>query len=296
MYQGPIIDPHMHLWNLGNPGYEWLTRPEPVFGNGANHRNFLVNDYLSTIKNQNIVAAVHVECYGFPDDPVLETAWVQQQADKHGWPHAITAKINLDADDVELQMERHCQHPLMRATRTNLNNASGCISFCERTDMMQDKAWLHGYGLLSKYNLMYEMQCYDTQFDQVYCLAKHYPDTTMIINHLGWPSDLSQDGFKQWRQRLSQLAELPYIHLKLSGPGIIFMKNDPSWITPYIETGIELFGIDRCMFASNCPPDMVYIPLDDLYTLFKKAVNTYSTEEQSKLFYNNAKQVYRIII
>jgi predicted TIM-barrel fold metal-dependent hydrolase len=30
MYSGPIIDTHMHLWDLAN-GYAWLNAPDPNF-------------------------------------------------------------------------------------------------------------------------------------------------------------------------------------------------------------------------------------------------------------------------
>lgn len=296
MYKGPIVDAHMHLWDRKNPGYEWLKRTEPTFGFGKNDHDFLVNDYLDMVKDYNVVAGVHVECYGFPDDPVKETAWIQQQADETGWPHAITAKIVLDAKDVEAQMERHCEYPLMRATRTNLNNSPGYINFCERADMMQDKAWLHGYGLLKKYNIMYEMQCYDTQLDQAYELAKQHEQTPMIINHLGWPVDVSNDGFKPWQQRIAHIAQLPNVYFKLSCIGSLFMKNDPDWIIPFIQSGIETFGVDRCLFASNCPPDDVHIPFNDLYRIFKMSVRDYSPDEQRQLFFTNAKRLYRIDI
>jgi predicted TIM-barrel fold metal-dependent hydrolase len=30
MYTGPVIDTHMHLWDLAN-GYPWLSNPDPAF-------------------------------------------------------------------------------------------------------------------------------------------------------------------------------------------------------------------------------------------------------------------------
>ena len=51
MYAGPVIDAHMHLWDLAN-GYTWLSKPNPAFerliGNYDRlRRNSLASDYIA---------------------------------------------------------------------------------------------------------------------------------------------------------------------------------------------------------------------------------------------------------
>ncbi|MDP1723179.1 MAG: amidohydrolase family protein [Alphaproteobacteria bacterium] len=85
MYKGEIIDTHMHLWDLKN-NYPWLTTNLPTLEYlGGNYnklkKNFLGNDYSKLIQQQKITKSVHVEAFGFQGNPILETQWLQKQAE-----------------------------------------------------------------------------------------------------------------------------------------------------------------------------------------------------------------------
>src|SRR5277367_1656963 len=65
LYRGPIIDPHIHLWDLGMDRHLWL-RPTggaiQALGDLAPiRRNYLVDDYRRDAATQNVVATVHIE-------------------------------------------------------------------------------------------------------------------------------------------------------------------------------------------------------------------------------------------
>lgn len=288
MYQGQIIDTHMHLWETAN-GYLWL----PSVAKGALNHNFLMRDYLAMSKHFPISQMVHVECGGFPQNPVLETKWVQNQADRYGGPQGICAFVKLDSPDSEKMLKSHSQYPNLRSIRMPLNYVAGSFG-ADRDDYMRDPSWRKGYALLSKYNLPFEMQIFDTQIPDACSLARDYPDTLIILQHLGWPvrSDLSY--LSEWKNRLAELAEAPNVFLKISCIGWIFQKNDEAAILPYLKTALQLFGVDRCMVGSNCPPDRIFIPFDDIFRIFKVALADYSDLDQQKVFYGNAKSLYRI--
>ena len=111
-----IIDTHMHIWDKAN-GYTWL----PDIANGALNHNFLVEDYQKMARNQPISQTIYIECGGFPNDPVLETKWVQEQADRYGIPNGIIGFVKLDASDAESQLKRHLEYPNLRGIRMPLN-------------------------------------------------------------------------------------------------------------------------------------------------------------------------------
>ena len=58
------------------------------------------------------------------------------------------------------------------------------------------------------------------------------------------------------------------------------------------ETLIELFGITRCMFASNFPVDKVCASFDEIYGGFEKIVASFSEQEKDMLFRSNANRIY----
>ena len=62
LYDGPIIDPHHHLWDLRLERHPWLRRRGENSSNLAPlRRNYLPNDYLRDAAGHNVVATVHVE-------------------------------------------------------------------------------------------------------------------------------------------------------------------------------------------------------------------------------------------
>lgn len=288
MYQGQMIDTHMHVWDTAN-GYEWL----PLLADGVLNHNFFVRDYLQISKNQPISQMVYIECGGFPQNPVLETQWVQQQADLYGGPQGIVAFAKLNSPDVINVLKGHSQYPNLRGIRMPLNYVAGCFG-ADRDDYMKDPVWRKGYSMLSKHNLHFEMQIFDTQIPDACKIAQEFPDISIILQHLGWPLKSDLDYLYQWKQRLAELAQYPNVFIKISCLGWIFQKNDEKTILPYIKEAAQLFGADRCMVGSNFPSDGVYLSFDEIFHLFKKALATYSDLDQEKIFYGNAKRIYRL--
>jgi len=288
VYQGQMIDTHMHIWDTAN-GYEWL----PLLADGALNYNFFMPDYLKMAQNQPISQMVYIECGGFPQNPVLETKWVQEQADRYGGPQGIAAFVKLDSTDAEKILREHSQYPNLRSIRMPLNYVAGCFG-ADRDDYMRDKAWQKGYALLSRYNLPFEMQIFDTQIPDACTIARTFDDIPIILQHLGWPVKSDFAYLSEWKNRLGLLAQYPNVFIKISCIGWIFQNKDAEAISSYIQEAIKLFGVDRCMVGSNCPPDSVYISFDNIFQIIKKSLAAYSKLDQQKLFYGNAKRIYRL--
>src|SRR6185436_18077444 len=106
LYQGLIIDTHMHLWDISQ-GHTWL----PQMAEGALHHNFFPPDYLKLCRNQPIAQMVSIECGGFPDNPVLESKWLQTQADKYGFPQGIVSFAKFTSPDVDKVLKAHTAYP-----------------------------------------------------------------------------------------------------------------------------------------------------------------------------------------
>jgi predicted TIM-barrel fold metal-dependent hydrolase len=63
---------------------------------------------------------------------------------------------------------------------------------------------------------------------------------------------------------------------------------------PYVETCIELFGPDRCLFESNFPVDKMGIGWAALWNTFKRIASGASSSEKQALFGGTARRVYRL--
>jgi len=60
-----------------------------------------------------------------------------------------------------------------------------------------------------------------------------------------------------------------------------------------LET-IDLFGAERCMFASNFPVDGLRVSFGQMFDDFKRMTAGLSDGERRKLFHDNAAAFYRL--
>jgi L-fuconolactonase len=63
---------------------------------------------------------------------------------------------------------------------------------------------------------------------------------------------------------------------------------------PYIETCIERFGADRCLFESNFPVEKMGIGWVGLWNAFKRLTAKASGDEKRAMYADTARRVYRL--
>ena len=62
---------------------------------------------------------------------------------------------------------------------------------------------------------------------------------------------------------------------------------------PWIEHAIAVFGVDRCMFASNFPVDGMHGTFDELFTAYATVTAGLDESSRDQLFAGTAERVYR---
>ncbi|HEY2593640.1 MAG TPA: amidohydrolase family protein [Chloroflexota bacterium] len=278
------IDAHHHLWDAERYPYPWLASSATRIP-----LRYLVEDFLADTARQGVVKSVHVQGEIARHLSLFETDWLQQIADAHGFPHAIVAYAALESEDVEAMLDAHAAHPNVRGIRQILNPDQ-----CERDDLLTDSAWRSGYARLGQHALSFDLQAAPHQMADAAEVAQLYPGTAMIVNHTGLPRDRAPEGQLAWRQGMQRLAELPNTSVKISG----FSMWGPNWtvesIRPLVLETVDIFGVDRCMFASNFPVDRPYTTYDRLFDAFSAITRGFSGPEREALFRSNAERIYRI--
>jgi L-fuconolactonase len=144
-------------------------------------------------------------------------------------------------------------------------------------------------------------------------LARAFPDTTIILDHVGGVLGVGPYAGRQqeilagWRRDIAELAKCANVVAKLGGLGMTSFGFDsherdvpPSseelaaaW-RPYIEPCIEAFGAARCMFESNFPPDKQSCGYTELWNAFKRLTAGASAGEKTALYSGTAARVYRL--
>ena len=297
-----IVDAHHHLWDLDNKktSYAWLMvdEGEAFFGDyGLIRKSYLLDDYLEDAKNQNIIKSVHVQAEHDDDKPVNETAWLQMTADKHSskLPSAIVAFADFSKDNVSEILDQHQEYKNVRGIRQILSYNEDEPKYSHASkDFMKNSNWIENFKHIKNRNLSFDIQIYKHQMDDAYKLAKKYDDVLFILNHTGEPCYQNEEYIKSWEENMKKIASCDNFVTKISGLGMF----DSNWTTEstriFIEKTIEIFGIERSMFASNFPVDKIFNSFDNYWNSFKEITKNYSENDRELLFSKNAESNYRI--
>ena len=297
-----IVDAHHHLWDLNNKDtkYSWLmvNEGEAFFGDyAAIRKNYLLEDYIEDTKNQNIIKSVHVQAEHDDDKPVNETAWLQNLADTHSskLPNAIVAFADFSKNNVSEILDAHQEYKNTRGIRQILSYNKDEPKYSHATeDFMKNSTWVENFKYIRNRNLSFDIQIYKHQMEDAVNLANKYNDVLFILNHTGEPCYQSKEYIESWEQNMKKLAKCENIVAKISGLGMF----DPNWTIDstriFVEKTIQIFGIERCMFASNFPVDKIFNSFDTYWNSFKEITKNYSENDKKLLFSSNAEKYYRI--
>jgi len=293
-----FVDAHIHLWDLQRIRHPWL---EPPFSdNGINGNvaaiagNYRLDDYLDDAKGWNVTGIVHVEAGADPSQALEETRWLEQHLGECEIPFALVAFAALDAPDVEAQLEAQCQFPHVRGIRQIVNWHESPQWTYTPADLLHNPAWRRGFSCLQQYGLSFDLQLYPGQMADAATLAAQHPEIAIIINHAGMPLDRSQEGIDAWKRGMRLLSEQANVSVKLSGFGLVERQWTTGSIRRFVLDTIDLFGVKRCMFASDFPTDKLHADFERILSAYLELTSAFSQYERDLLFAANAARIYRM--
>ena len=178
---------------------------------------------------------------------------------------------------------------------------------------LEHPAFAEGAKRLAAFGLPLDVWAYHTQLPHVIALARAVPELTVVVDHVGGPLGIGPfagkqaEVFPEWKRRMQELAALPNVVVKVGGltmyvSGFDFHRRPrppgseelaKTW-RPYVETCIEAFGPNRCMFESNFPVDKLACSYVVLWNAFKRITRDFGSEERRWLFSGTAARAYRL--
>jgi len=296
-----IIDSHHHLFDLDQIYYPWLTdhhEPNMLLGNyDAIKQSYLAADYLRDMDDLRIVKTVHVEAEADREDPVAETRWLVQSMQDARLPSAIVAHAWLNAPNSESVLAAQSEFKEVRGIRskplTSTNEKTRDV-VRSKPRSLQDPTWRNGLGLLRKYNLTWDLRVPFWHLSEAAEVCGLYPDLPIVVEHTGLPWDRSEYGLSEWRRGMKQLAAHEHVMLKISELGLMGAPWDYLENKEVVLNSIEIFGFNRCMFASNFPVSKLRIGYVDLVKAIAHMIKDATKTERSALFHDTAKKFYRL--
>ena len=296
----PIVDAHHHLWDLDGPiDYQWLRHPEHNWlgDYSAFCRTYLPPEYRQDTALHNVIATVHVEAECNRAQQTEETAWLMEQNAIHGMPNVLVGHAWVDTPNAEAVLAKQAACPLMRGIRTKpITGATARERDSVRGQprSLQDPVWRNGLKLLQKYRLSWDLRVPWYHLEEATEVCRELPDLAIVLNHSGYPSDRDPESLAGWRRGMLAIAACPNVHVKLSGLCVAGQPWTLAANKALILFMVEIFGADRCMFASNYPVDGLKGSWDYLCTQYKQALSGLRAEDRAKIFAGNALRFYRI--
>lgn len=297
LWNGPIIDAHHHFWDPQVNDHPWLAPEANIpfrYGDySAIKRRYFPEDYLADAGSHHVVQTVYVETEWNPTDPIGETRFIHQLAERYGVPNAVVAQAWLDHPDALAVLTEQATFKCVRSVRHKPGGPASPEQVGGERSLMSDERWRRSFAALQGLGLHFDLQTPWWNLPEAELLARDFPGTTLILNHAGLPSDRSEQGLAAWHGAMSRLAQWPNVQVKISGlgqGGQPWRAEDNAWI---VNEVIAMFGSDRAMFASNFPVDSLCGSFDTIYSGFKHIVRDRSLADQERLFYSNAQRVYR---
>ena len=293
----PIIDAHHHFWELGHGRYPWLEAHVIPFRYGdysALRKSYLLDQFKAEHGRHRVLKSVHMEAEWNPADPVGETRWLHALHDQTGWPHAMVGQIWFDREDVAEVLAGHASFPLVRSVRQKPKATPTADEFeAGLPGSMADPVFRSGYAQLERHGLHYDLQTPWWHLGEAADLAADFPDTLIILNHCGMPSDRAPDALSDWREAVGRFADRPNTAVKISGFGVPGQAWTPELQSGIVRDLIRLFGPDRCMMASNFPVDSLCASYDEIFAGLKTITSDLPASLRHDLFYGTADRVYR---
>lgn len=279
----PIVDSHVHLYDVKRLSYAWLAGVPKI------NRTYGIEDF------DRARAGVAVDKFVFAEvavDPGLhldEARFIQELADRDPKLAGIIAHLPLEkgpaveSDIVELKKLRSLRG-IRRLIETERNPA-----FC------LELPFLAGLRLLPKYGLTFDI-CVK-QFAMTYAieLVKRCPDVSFVLDHIGKP-DIKNGLREPWWSQLKELSRSPNVACKLSG--VISEADHQKWtadqVKPYMSHAIDCFGFDRIMYGSDWTVSELTHTYPNWVAIIDEVVAGTNETERRKLYRDNAIRVYRL--
>lgn len=281
----PIVDAHQHFWDPTLNYHPWLSDEPPIrFRYGdyrALRRRYLPPDYLADAAGYRIEKSVYVEAEWNPADPVGEMRYVERLRGEFGLPTVAVAQAWLDRGDAAALLEQQAAFPFVRGIRHKPPPGA-----------MADERWRAGFARLARHGLRFDLQTAWERLAEATRLATDFSDTPIILDHAGLPADRSASAIAAWKAAMKSLAARPNTALKISGLGQAGRAWTVAANRDIVRTAIDLFGVRRCMFASNFPVDGLCASFRTIFDGFREIVADCSPEEQDALFRKNAIRIY----
>jgi len=279
----PIIDSHVHLYDIEKLNYSWMSGVPQLA------HTTRMPEFDQARGSVDVEQLVFVEVDVDPGFHLDEARFVAGLAEKDKKIGAIVAHApihkgkSVEADLVDLK------------TIPGVKGVRRLIQQEPDPTAILNPAFIDGVKLLKKYDLSFDICIKHYQLAYAIELIKRCPDVSFIFDHIGKP-DIRNAIVEPWKSQMRELARLPNVVCKISG--VVTEADHKSWtreqLRPYIEHTIDVFGFNRVMFGSDWTVATLALDYPTWVDILDEILTKASLDEKRKFWRETAISAYKL--
>ncbi|WP_368497775.1 amidohydrolase [Herbiconiux sp. A18JL235] len=275
----PLIDSHLHLWDITSGGYAWLTPAA-----GALYDTFTADEAQAELAASGVTGAVLVQA----DDTDADTDSMLRVAAGHAWVSGMVGWVPLEHPAVaEARLEELAEHPVFCGVR-HLVHEDPRDGFLELDGVRRSLAALARRGLAFDVP-----NAWPRHLDATAQLAAALPELTVVIDHLGKPPR-GRDDFAAWRASFEAASRLPNTVAKVSGLDAPGQGSTADELREVWSIALEAFGPARMLWGSDWPVTTISGGYAETFGTLMSLVDELSADERTAVRGGTATRVYRL--
>ncbi len=272
------IDSHQHFWQYEPVKHSWIDDEMAVI-----RKNFLPTDLEPLLIQNGVEGCVAVQA----DQTEKETDFLLDLAKENNFIKGVVGWVDLRASNIEERLQHYSQNKKVKGFRHVLQG--------EEPSFMLQPSFIKGIATLNAFNFTYDILIFPKHLEAALQLVNQFPNQLFVIDHIAKPF-IKAGLIDEWAIGMKELAKRPNVSCKISG--MVTEADYKNWkktdFTLYLDTVVEAFGVNRIMYGSDWPVCQVAATYAEVIGIVKDYFSTFSTDEKSLFFRENAKRFYHL--
>ena len=279
----PIVDSHVHLYDVERFRYSWLDAVPKL------NRTHLLGHFDAARGPVLVDKIIFAEVAIDPGQHIAEASFIQELADKDsrlcGSVAHAPLELGLRVEKDLIALKKYSSVKGIRRLIETERNPAFCL----------EPSFIAALKLLPKYALSFDICVKHWALVYAIELVRRCPEVEFVLDHIGKP-DIKNNLRDPWWGQIRELAKFPNIVCKISG--VITEADHQSWhkdqVKPYVAHVIDCFGFDRVLYGSDWTVSNLthayYVWVD----ILDEVVAGVAASDIRKLYRDNAIRTYRL--
>jgi L-fuconolactonase len=276
---GPLLDTHLHMWDLEACVYPWIT---PAVG--ILERTHTIDEVDDERRAAGVTGAILVQAANSRCDTDLMLGAMAT----HPWVRGVVGWVDL------LRGAAAEADAALLAADGRVVGVRHLIHDEPDPDWVVRPVVLEGLRALARAGLAFDVVAVAPRhLEHVPTLAAAVPDLHLVIDHLAKPPIASGD-LDGWKARLAAAAAHPNVFAKVSG--LDAAAGSPDWtpndLRPAFEHALAVFGADRLTYGGDWPVSRLGGGYARQHAAFEVLTGALSAGEQAAIRSGTATRAY----